>query len=154
MIKIIWLVLSSYCICFCVVICFISDCADCWVLVAMWASSRYGGQGCSPAAICGPLTMVGPPVAEHVLRACRLQQLQPMGSAVAAPGLWSTALQMWYTGWVALQYVGLSRQGIEPMSPALGDRFFTKWQILYHWVTREALIASVLLVAVLVAYFS
>ena len=45
-------------------------------------------------------------------RAHRLQQLQPLGSLVVAPGLWSTGT------W------GLPKPGIEPLSPAWPGRFF------------------------------
>ena len=45
-----------------------------------------------------------------------------MGSVVAAPGLRSTAQELWHTAWL---HAGSSGAGIEPVFPALAGEFFT-----------------------------
>ena len=48
------------------------------------ALSSCGEQGPLFTVVCGLLTMVASPIAEHGLQACGLQQLQHVGSVVVA----------------------------------------------------------------------
>ena len=55
-----------------------------------------------------------------------LQQLWREGSVVVdSPDSRAQAQSWWHTGLAALQHVGSSQLGTEPMSPVLAGRFFT-----------------------------
>ena len=82
----------------------------CWVFIAVWAFSSCGEQGL-PSGSAERASHCGASLVEHML--CGMWT-----SVVGAPGLWCTGL-------VALRHVGSSPSQIEPVSPALEDKFFT-----------------------------
>ena len=66
------------------------------------APSSCGEQEPLPAAVCGPLSAVASPVAEHRQQAHRPQQLWLVGSRAQAQ-------QLWCTGPAAPRHAGSSR---------------------------------------------
>ena len=70
------------------------------------AFSSCGKQGPLFIAVCGPVTIVASLVAEHRLQTRRLSNRGSRAQLLRG---------MWY----------LSRPGLEPVSPALADRFST-----------------------------
>ena len=98
----------------------------CWVFVfCARAFSSCGKRGSLFIAVRGPLTIAASLVAGHRLQTRRLSSC----------GSWAQPLRgMW----------DLPRPGLEPVSPALADRFSTTAppgkpgrSILNHWTTRE-----------------
>ena len=70
------------------------------------AFSSCGKQGPLFIAVCGPLTIVASPVAEHRLQTCGLSSCGARAQLLR--GMWD-----------------LPRPGLEPVSPALAGRFST-----------------------------
>ena len=91
----------------------------CWGSVAAWAFLQLWQAG---AAL--QVQRAGSSACAQGL-GCRLQQLEHMGSAVAAPRLQNMAQQLQRTGFVARRHVGSSWiRDRKPLSPALVGIFF------------------------------
>ena len=90
-----------------------------WVFTAAWVFWLQG-TGASRAVECGLLSVVASLVAHRL-----------MGSAVGAPGLWSTGSAVGHTGIVALGQVGPSHTRDRARVPCR--------EVLFHCTTRDVL---------------
>ena len=102
-------------------------------VAACWLFSGCGEQGLLFVAMHGLLIAVASLVVEHGLQACRLQQLQHMGSVVVAHGLFSAGSAVVVHRLSCSRYVESSQTRAQTHVPCIGRRIFN------HCTTREAL---------------
>ena len=87
----------------------------CWVFIVAVFSLVVASGGYSPVAVDRLLTMVAPLLQSRGSRALRIQERQPTGSIVAAPGLQSTGSTAVAHGLICSAARGIfSDQGLNP----------------------------------------